>query len=454
MSLRAIDKRTKKGMSAVFLIIPLVILLAAAVIVGVILHEGEAPQVELANEPDYLGSRETIALVTSDRKSGIRSLEVVLVQGGKEAKLLEKKVDRQGFFSKSGPNRLESEIEIDTSGLGFAQGAADLVVTVRDYSWRSRLKGNLTTYSRQVIVDTMPPLITIQNSTRYIKNGGAGVVVYRLNEPAARHGVVMNDHFHPGHPLPGRENSYAAYVAVPFNASGITSSHITAIDRAGNVAQAAVSMTFKKKTLKQDRINISDDFLSRKLPEFGQRYELSGTPVEQFLAVNNRVRQENDRSIAEVCSTSLSERLWGGAFVRMARSSQHAGFADHRTYFYQGEKIDEQFHLGIDLASIRQAKVEAASRGKVVFADYLGIYGNMVMLDHGKGVFTLYSHLSQISVRKGEMVNQGTVLGQTGISGMAGGDHLHFSVLVNGVFVDPVEWWDPNWLRVSIEEIL
>jgi murein DD-endopeptidase MepM/ murein hydrolase activator NlpD len=453
MSLNTYDKRAKKGISPVFLVIPVLILLAA-VAVGVILHEGEAPQIQLSNEPDYLGSRETISLIASDRKSGIRSIEVILSQGEKESKLFEKSIDRQGYFSKSGPNRLESEFEIDTKGLGFAEGDAALVVMVRDFSWRSLLKGNLTTYSRPVVIDTKPPLITVQDSTRYIKNGGAGVVIYRANETIISHGVVMNDHFHPGHPLPGRENTYVAYVALPFNAGGITSSYLTAADRAGNEAQAAVSMIFRKKTLKRDSINISDDFLSRKIPEFGQQYQLSGTPVEQFLTVNNQVRQENDRLIAELCSTSLSERLWKGAFSRMTRSSQHAGFADHRTYFYQGKKIDEQFHLGIDLASVRHAEVEAASRGRVVFADYLGIYGNMVILDHGKGVFTLYSHLNQIKANKGDMVEPRAILGQTGTSGMAGGDHLHFSVLVNGVFVDPVEWWDPNWLRVSIEEFL
>jgi murein DD-endopeptidase MepM/ murein hydrolase activator NlpD len=453
MSLRTYDKRAKKGIPPVFLVIPVLILLTA-VALGVILHEGEAPQIQLNNEPDYLGSRETISLIASDRKSGIRSIEVILSQGEKESKLFEKSIDRQGYFSKSGPNQLESEFEIDIKALGFAEGDAALAVTVRDFSWRGRMKGNLTTYSRPVVIDTKPPLITIQDSTRYIKNGGAGVVVYRTNEPVLNHGVVMNDHFHPGHPLPGRENTYVAYVAVPFNAGGITSSHLTAADQAGNVAQAAVGMTFRKKTLKRDSINISDDFLSRKLPEFGLHYQLEGTPVEQFLAVNNQVRQENDRLIAEICSTSLSERLWKGVFSRMARSSQHAGFADHRTYFYQGKKIDEQFHLGIDLASVRHAAVEAVNRGRVVFADFLGIYGNMVILDHGKGVFTLYSHLNQITVSKGDMVDAGAILGQTGTSGMAGGDHLHFSVLINGVFVDPVEWWDPNWLRVSIDGFL
>jgi len=78
----------------------------------------------------------------------------------------------------------------------------------------------------------------------------------------------------------------------------------------------------------------------------------------------------------------------------------------------------------------------------------------MVLVDHGQGIFSLYSHLSQMRVSPGDKVDTASVLGLTGTSGMAGGDHLHFSMLINGEFVTPVEWWDQNWLEVNIEEPL
>jgi murein DD-endopeptidase MepM/ murein hydrolase activator NlpD len=106
----------------------------------------------------------------------------------------------------------------------------------------------------------------------------------------------------------------------------------------------------------------------------------------------------------------------------------------------------------MDIASTRRAEARAANNGKVIYADYLGIYGNMVLVDHGQGVFSLYSHLSQINAAPGDMVDQQTVLGLTGTTGMAGGDHLHFSMLVNGVFVTPKEWWDQHWIEVTIDE--
>jgi murein DD-endopeptidase MepM/ murein hydrolase activator NlpD len=134
--------------------------------------------------------------------------------------------------------------------------------------------------------------------------------------------------------------------------------------------------------------------------------------------------------------------------------STRAGFADHRTYYYHTKPIDKQVHLGIDIASTRQADVKAAEKGIVIYTDYLGIYGNMVMLDHGQGVFSLYSHMSQINVSVGDTVEQDVVIGSTGTTGMAGGDHLHFSMLINGVFVTPKEWWDQHWIDVTIEEPL
>jgi murein DD-endopeptidase MepM/ murein hydrolase activator NlpD len=138
----------------------------------------------------------------------------------------------------------------------------------------------------------------------------------------------------------------------------------------------------------------------------------------------------------------------------MARSSRRAGFAEYRTYYYGGQEVDHQVHLGIDLASTSMVPIKAANSGVVAYAAYLGIYGEMVIIDHGLGLFSLYSHLSQIDVTVGDAVTKETVIGLSGKSGMAGGDHLHFSVLVNGIFVDPLEWWDKPWLELNILNFL
>jgi murein DD-endopeptidase MepM/ murein hydrolase activator NlpD len=83
----------------------------------------------------------------------------------------------------------------------------------------------------------------------------------------------------------------------------------------------------------------------------------------------------------------------------------------------------------------------------VIFADYLGIYGNCVILDHGLGVQTLYAHLSAFETAAGQAVEKGQAIGRSGMTGLAGGDHLHFTQLVHGRAVNPVEWWDPHWIE-------
>ena len=106
--------------------------------------------------------------------------------------------------------------------------------------------------------------------------------------------------------------------------------------------------------------------------------------------------------------------------------------------------------MGVDLASLAMAPVPAGNTGRVILAEFMGIYGNVVIIDHGFGLQSLYSHLSEIHVQKGETVQRGQIIGRTGATGMAGGDHLHFGMLVSGLEVQPIEWWDARWIKNNI----
>ncbi len=159
------------------------------------------------------------------------------------------------------------------------------------------------------------------------------------------------------------------------------------------------------------------------------------TPRRSRLSAGRPCRKPFGRGPSSACPTPSRWRAIG----------------DARTYVYDGKEIDTQTHLGVDLASLAQSPVPAANAGKVAFAGDLGIYGGTVILDHGQGLFSLYAHLSRIDVEKGKDVARGGVLGLTGSTGMAGGDHLHFAMIVQGVFVNPVEWWDAHWIRDNVE---
>ena len=169
--------------------------------------------------------------------------------------------------------------------------------------------------------------------------------------------------------------------------------------------------------------------------------------VPSFLRINGDLRRRNSETIAEQAVKTLREMLWKDAFQALGNASVEAGFADNRTYLYQGKEIDRQVHLGFDLAVTQRIPVLAANAGVVIYAADLGIYGNCVIVDHGLGVQSLYAHLSSIDIKTGDRVEKGRVLGHSGMTGLAGGDHLHFTMLVNGHPVNPVEWWDPKWMQ-------
>ncbi len=452
-SLDKINKGKKRSPLAVWVVI--LVVLFAAVFIVVKMYELEKPQVSLGSDISLLGGESEIEISFLDEKSGIQSISLSLQQGNNKVLLVEKSYSRHSFFS-GGEKKIDELIKVDSQSLGAKDGRADLLVTVHDYSFWKWMEGNVTRVSYPVVFDTKPPRLRMVESPVAIKPGSAGVIVYRANEELFNHGVTIDQVFHPGFPVSGRnDDMYAALIAIPYDAESVRNASIQGVDRAGNNGRIAFGLNVRKVKKHSDRINVTDGFLNKKVPEFAQYYPgLEGEFIDQYLKINNDIRAENGNSIKEICSKTNSERLWKDSFKRMRRSSRRASFADYRSYYFNGRKIDNQVHLGIDLASVKQAPVEAANDGIVAFADYLGIYGNMVVIDHGQGLFSLYSHLSKITVEVNDHVGKGAVLGNTGTSGMAGGDHLHFSVLVNGVFVNPVEWWDKHWVELNINSLL
>jgi murein DD-endopeptidase MepM/ murein hydrolase activator NlpD len=173
-----------------------------------------------------------------------------------------------------------------------------------------------------------------------------------------------------------------------------------------------------------------------------------------FLKINGELRRSNGDRIAALAAKTAPTRLWNGPFVQLGNSQVEASFADHRTYFYKGREVDQQVHLGFDLAVTSRVPVLAANAGTVLNASWLGIYGNCVIIDHGAGVQSLYGHLSSFDVKVGDTVARGQTIGRSGMTGLAGGDHLHFTMLVSGHPVNPVEWWDSHWIQDRIDRKL
>lgn len=421
----------------------------------ILFFEGDKPQINIEGTSQYIGKNGTIKYRVTDGTSGIKSITVVGEQGDNRKILASSSHPRTSYTGAVGPLEEIETVSVDLIKEGFKDGPMTISIEAVDFSMRGWFKGNRSIIYKDLIVDTIPPRIQILHSEKYISPGGTGIAIYRLTDKDCHHGVILNGHFNPGFLVgDGRDDTYIAYFGLPYDAEQIGNLSISATDKSGNNTIVAFSTVYKKAVQKSDTINVSNGFLESKIPEFEQYYpEMTGEYIDKYLYANRAIRISNNEKISAICSSPDPQRYWKGSFFRMPGSSR-AGFADHREYFFEGKAVDKQVHLGMDIASTRHAEVKAANAGKVIYTDYLGIYGNMVVVDHGQGIFSLYSHLSQISVSPGTIVDQKTVVGLTGTTGMAGGDHLHFSMLVNGVFVTPKEWWDQHWIEVTIDEPL
>ncbi|WP_456434530.1 M23 family metallopeptidase [Thermosulfuriphilus sp.] len=414
--------------------------------------EGSPPKVR-AEIPEVVGRQLELQFTVQDDKNGLRKVTVLISQGKRQKNIFSETYPVSAL--KGGIVKEKTyHLRLSAEKLGLREGQAEITILVWDGSWSGGFKGNVAQLSQKIQIDLTPPRIIPLSFTHNIRQGGANLVVYKLEEPVSLQGVVLGKLFFKGYA--DKDGLYVSYIALPYNMRNPGKLAIRARDLAGNETEIPLNFRARPTKFKRDRINISDRFLSRKMPEFLNRYPQFSAQslIEVFLKINRDLRAENNQQIKKICQDSLPQRLWEGTFLRLPRSATRSTFADHRYYYYKGRKIDEQYHLGIDLASVAHAPVPAANTGRVVFANYLGIYGNTVIIDHGQGIFSMYSHLSSMRVSPGQKVKKGEIIGQTGMTGLAGGDHLHYAMLIQGIFVDPKEWWDPHWIDVHIESKL
>ena len=424
------------------------IVLIALVGVGIwafmVYCEGEEPEIILSRDIKMIGQETTFDVTCIDRKSGLRNVSVDILQDGKKHTLGSLNLPQRKT------NKETLTIDVFPEDLKLHDGTATIEIIVTDHS----LRKNTRAVTFEVVIDTIPPRISPVSFSNYINPGGSCVIVYNLSESVPLSGVQVDNDFFPSYPeTTAGGMRHISYFAIPMDAAKKTLKiSILAEDNAGNISLCPVSFHIRNKNFRRDRMNISQHFLEMKMPEFQHRYkDLRGTTlIEAFSRINREMRANNLKTIEKICKDARPEQFWEGTFLRMKNAATMATFGDRRTYYNDGREISKSVHMGVDLASTRNAPVEASNGGVVAFTGYLGIYGNTIIIDHGMGIFSLYGHLSSVNVDKGQAVGKGVVIGRTGNTGMAGGDHLHFSMIVGGKFVNPVEWWDPHWIKDNI----
>ncbi len=421
------------------------------------IFEGEKPRAELTPLPEYISKRITFNVVISDVKMGLRDVKVSIKQDGPVIPLLKKNFPYIGLFNKKGVHIFNEEFTLNPKQLNLVQGQANLIIEIHDFSKRRGGDGNLTILEHTMTVDTIPPSMTTISRSHNINRGGSGLISYRVSNDTQESGVVINDIFFQGVPFinDSQTGIYLCYFAFPCNVKKDAALYLWAKDMADNEIKKPFHYHTRQKRFRKDTIRVSDRLLDAIITSFSPEiFKPDDSNIEKYLFINGTLRKENTAFLKELCQSPSKEKLWDGPWLRMKKAATMAGFGDERTYYYKNKIVDRQLHMGIDLASFAKSPVQAANTGRVIFAQDLGIYGLTIVIDHGQGLFTMYGHLSSIDVAVDQVINKGDIIGVTGTTGLAMGDHLHFGFLVHGVPVNPGEWWDPHWIEDNIQKKL
>jgi murein DD-endopeptidase MepM/ murein hydrolase activator NlpD len=421
----------------------LVVLLLVLAVVAPISYVGwrqSAPPVRATvNAPRLLGQKTTFSVLVEAGRGNVARAEVRVVQGRRTLGVAK----QEGGL---GP-RVQIPMTVEAAAIGLREGPATIEVWARDDYWRPFAPPERPLATASVAVKTTPPRLDLLAATRYAAPGGAALVAFRAGD-GARTDVRVGERGFPS--FAAGERGRAALIGLPWDFTPGSPMAIVARDEAGNTVTRALPVELRPRAFPRDTLELKEAFLAAKVPELLPQAPAGQPLLERFLVINRDQRRQAEEEKARIGTRTSDRPLWDGPFVQPRNTKVFSNFAESRTYVYEGRVVDTQVHFGFDLASTRQSPVPAANAGRVVFAGPLTIYGNTVVVDHGWGLQTLYAHLSSIDVRVGDTVAKGQELGRTGTSGLAVGDHLHFEVLVSGVSVTPIEWWDPKWIRDRI----
>jgi murein DD-endopeptidase MepM/ murein hydrolase activator NlpD len=421
----------------VVVVLPLVLLVALS----------ETPVVRLDASATTIGRATPLSIEVSD-PHGIRRVAVSIEQNGASYRADEiTQPARRIFWRRGVPDSVLKVVTGTKSVPQLKDGTARLVIEASSDDFL----GKTTRVERGVMVVTQPPTLTVDSDEHYLYLGMADLVTFNVGGSWTEAGVRVGNQTFRGWPMPDGKPGLFSLFAFAWNMPAATVPVVYATSAAGNEVSASMAFQFPKKEQPKYRVRdlqLDDRFMEKVTSELDPNG--SGDLVARFVKINGEMRRANNKTLSDLRLKTEPRFLWSEPFLQQHNSKVESSFADVRNYIYHGKKIDQQVHLGYDLSITQHVGVEASNDGRVIYAAPLGIYGNCIVLDHGYGLQTIYGHLSEIAVHEGEMVKRGQIMGKSGQTGMAGGDHIHFSMQLEGVQIDPKEWWDSHWIKDHI----
>jgi murein DD-endopeptidase MepM/ murein hydrolase activator NlpD len=456
----------KKGFSRIILTLALPFIILVIAYGAYKLFFIPDPVITGLDQFKILSSNKTITLNTAN----IKSLEIAVYQNDNKIDLLNDLPELSEKIYK---------LNIKPKSIGLTDGQALIIVKAKA-GLLKEVKHKIAT-----TIDTVPPVLEVLKAPRQINRGSSGAALLRakgadsvfikLVDPAQPEEYKKFKAYELSSALDVLDESsreygmksdkttnakanrkplkYLAFFPAPYDIAENSLLYAVASDVAGNINIKSLSTRINLKDFKKSSINIDDNFINRVVYPLLNETSMDD-PVGSFKRANEDLRDKSVETIMKLAQSSDPRLLWQGRFSQLKNSKVMAKYGDERTYLYKGNKISKSAHLGYDLASYTKAPVEAANSGIVKFAADLSIYGSTVIIDHGLGLMSLYGHLSALTVEKGDRVKRGDMIGKTGATGLAGGDHLHFGIMLHGYEVSPVYWWDRNWIKIHILDYL
>ena len=335
----------------------------------------------------------------TEARRGVVPVEVRLEPRGR-VRIVEAQVDGR-------PLPTEGQIAVDTATL--PDGPHQVTVVAEDLSWRK----NRSTAVATLTSDNTPPQLVVDAQPQQVAQGHTWVLRIRSNEPATVNAKLGDRQ------LDLQPGTGFGWVVLGFGPDAPPTSLpliVDGTDGAGNRAEQQQALQVVAGDFEQDTVDV---------------------PASMLPLLGLDVRAAEDQRLTPHYQQVTRPRLWEGQFVRPVAGPVLTEFGEERAY-RGGPTVPH--HNGADIAAPQGQPVLAPARGRVVLIDQVTLRGNVVILDHGLGVFTSYGHLATVDVQVGQVVERAQPFAKVGSTGLSTGPHLHWELWVGGENVDPLEW--------------
>ncbi|MCB0323706.1 MAG: M23 family metallopeptidase [Bdellovibrionales bacterium] len=431
--------------------------------------EREAPEILITKPPPGVGLEPAVFTFTvRDAQAGVDEIIVRTEQSGEIETVYQQRV----------PSKTkETEVSITLGGKQsrLREGTMRVMVLAFDRAFWS----NSAQSSTELVVDFRAPDIEVVTQQHNAVRGGVELVFYKVaGEQNGYSGVAVGPELFPGFTAAKLDQEFAglsdlrfALFAVPWQFDD--REHVVKVvarDVVGNTSSASMYYRVRDRGYRQREVQLSESFLRSQVDPLYESYlrdlaRLQGSEAEKFVPARTldevlgrtRILLRDYPPLVETALKPLfhrtkPERFWSEPFNRVVGRRLPYDFGDTLLYRFGEVELGRLRQSGTSYRTAPNEQIRAANAGQVLYAGELGLRGKTLILDHGFGLMTLYSHLQSIECKVGDRVEPGAVIAVAGSSGWAGEPQTDLEFRLHGIPVRPEEWWDRNWLKGHIED--